>query len=242
MNDSYDGVMDGDYAIRRENTKYIKYRYKVHAGVTANAIKRYSQNDQPRVLDFGAADGRTLLELRSLIGCGNFTGIEYSKELLHHADHLSTHIHILFGDVNKLPKSIKNQRFDVVIALAILEHLPDPIVAVREAFNVLNSGGLFIATSPNPTWDQISEFLKGGLGDHHVSPMTKSKMVQIVEEAGFELVEFQPFMCAPLGVLPYLNIWVDPGFSINADNFIRRIRVLNWLFVNSCVIGRKLRE
>lgn len=239
-NQQLKGVMTTDYARGRHLRKELKYRYMVRARVAANAVQKYlSKTEDIRVLDFGAADGRTLLEIRKLLGPGSFTGIEHSPELISFADKLPMDTQLVQGDVTNLPEYIKSQTFDVVIALALLEHLPKPIKAVRQAFSVLSPGGIFIASSPNPTWDKISDFLGLGLGEYHLSRMNRAKMIKVVNDSGLELVTYEQFMWAPIGFLPYLKVWVEPRFAIRLEKYIRRFRIFNWLFVNLLVVGKK---
>ena len=121
MHKDCEGVMGGDYASGRSSKLELKYRYMVRARVAADAIRKHLYDTEiPRVLDFGAADGRTLLELRELLGAGSFTGLEYSTELIQYAKNLPADTQIIQGDVTDLPDSINSQAYDVVIALAIL--------------------------------------------------------------------------------------------------------------------------
>jgi SAM-dependent methyltransferase len=177
--------------------------------------------------------------MRKILGQGFFIGVEYAFELIQHARYSPDKMEIVQADVSTLPFDIKTAFFDIVVALAILEHLHHPEKVVRQAQELLSPGGLFIATSPNPVWDLISQSPKFGKREYHVNKMGTKKMIQVVKDAGLELVSFEPFMWAPLGFLPYLNIWVDPDFSLSADRFIRNLYVTNWLFVNACVVGRK---
>jgi hypothetical protein len=48
-------------------------------------------------------------------------------------------------------------------------------------------------------------------------------------------------MWAPLSFLPYLNINLSVRFSLAIDRFIEQLKVLNWLFVNQFVVGKKIR-
>ena len=52
----------------------------------------------------------------------------------------------LFGDAGKLPFS--KETFDTVVLLEVLEHLPNPIVAIQEARRILKKGGVLILSTP----------------------------------------------------------------------------------------------
>lgn len=59
-----------------------------------------------------------------------------------------TPLEFVKADINNLP--FKSNTFDIVTAYDILEHLPDPILAVKECKRVLKKGGFFHAVVPNP--------------------------------------------------------------------------------------------
>jgi SAM-dependent methyltransferase len=51
-----------------------------------------------------------------------------------------------FGDAEKLP--FNNGSFDTVVLLEVLEHLPNPIIALQEAQRVLKKDGLLVLSTP----------------------------------------------------------------------------------------------
>lgn len=57
----------------------------------------------------------------------------------------------------KLP--FRDDEFDVVTMLAVIEHLYDPKIALAEAYRVLSPGGLFMATTPSVWAKPVLEFL-----------------------------------------------------------------------------------
>ncbi len=79
-------------------------------------------------------------------------GVDISQHCLHHAQRLLTKKEVLdrselsVGDVRKLP--YPDNAFDVVIAVEVLEHIPDPEVGLSEAMRVLKPGGYAITALP----------------------------------------------------------------------------------------------
>jgi ubiquinone/menaquinone biosynthesis C-methylase UbiE len=51
------------------------------------------------------------------------------------------------GDVENL--QFPDQHFDLTIAMGLLEYLPDPVAAIREALRVTRNGGAILVTVPN---------------------------------------------------------------------------------------------
>lgn len=67
--------------------------------------------------------------------------------------------HIVRTDITRgLP--LRDGLFDHVVMLAVLEHLPQPEVTLREAFRILVPGGSFILTWPHEVVDPVLKVLR----------------------------------------------------------------------------------
>ena len=162
------------------------------------AIVAAAAQSEHAVLELGAADGLTLLAIRELLGpAGRFDGVELSEELLAAVPSLPAGVTIHHGDVMALPKEIAADSYDLCTALAVLEHLPDPTAALREAHRALKPGGVLVATAPNPLWDHIAGRLGMVAEEHHEQELDERALRRIVADAGFVDVEFRRFMWAP---------------------------------------------
>lgn len=234
------GVLGADYADGRETQKELVFRYKTRACMVATVIRERARDTTGlNILDYGSAEGLGLLELDRLLPGNSILGIEYSEALINKAPKLPDNIKLLKGDVTRLDEEVRKRKYDVVVALALLEHLRSPIDCLREAKNVMNAGGLLIATSPNPFWDNLSTrfgLLRGG---QHETDMSKRILLEIATEAGFDMACYERFMWAPVSILPYLGIRVSPRMSLRVDRFVSKLHVLNFLFVNQLMVLRK---
>ncbi len=236
------GVLGKVYAESRRGVRHAAYRYDVRARILSDAIARHLGTSTPfRLLDLGAADGLTLLKVSAALPHGTYIGVEYSEELIRFAQHLPPNIRLVRGDVTQLPQEFRATPFDVVSALAVLEHLADPLKALVEAARALRPGGLFVGTAPHPFWDEMATRLGLLKGIDHVAELTKDRMISLAQQAGMEVLDFGRFLWAPVGILPYLGLPVSSSLSLAVDRLVRRLAIFNWLFVNQYIIGQKPR-
>jgi SAM-dependent methyltransferase len=97
----------------------------------------------PEVLDIGCATGALLLYLR---GRGwRVTGVEISPSAGYAREKHGLDVRSLPLEENHFPPD----KFDLVLASHLIEHLNAPGSFVREAYRVLRPGGRFMVTTPN---------------------------------------------------------------------------------------------
>lgn len=96
-----------------------------------------------RLLDLGCGRGRYWPHWQ---GWGvDVTGIDISRRSL---ESRSSGTFRAVGSLSRLPWA--DGRFDVVCFLETLQHLPDPVAALREAMRVLVPGGTIVIVDRNP--------------------------------------------------------------------------------------------
>ena len=146
---------------------------------------------------------------------------------------------IIQGDVTKSLDQVKSGNFDLVTALAILEHLDDPIELFHRAHDALKPKGLIIATCPSPFWDKISGKFKLHEDEFHAFDFNKDAFFSLAAKSGFKAIEYRKFMSAPVGFAPYLKIPISPRFSHLCDRIISSFFIFNWTFVNQIFVAQK---
>ncbi len=231
------GVMDGNYSNERQEKMHLVFRYKTRALLVCHAIREFLNRTQGlEVLDIGSADGLTLLEMEKHLPNSSFLGIEYSDALLETVKEMPDNIQVIKGDACYLSEKVLSKKYDVVTALAVLEHLPSPDKAMGEIKKVLRPGGILIATCPNPIWDAVSTKLGLLKDEQHQQEMNRNALMRLITDADMKLVTYRPFMWAPVGFLPYLKIPMSPGVALRIDKMIRTLKIFNWGFVNQCLV------
>jgi SAM-dependent methyltransferase len=149
-----------------------------------------------RVLDVGCATGylaKALVER----GC-TVTGLEFdegaAEEARPHLDRL------IVGDLETmdLAEAVGDERFDVVVFGDVLEHLKDPLAALRKAKSVMAERGSVVASIPNIAHGSVRLALLAGRFDYqdlglldstHVRFFTRSSVEDLFREAGMVPVD-----------------------------------------------------
>lgn len=101
-----------------------------------------------RVLDVGCGNGIVLFNLKDRYK--ELYGIELSNVRFNTCKKSLEGLNAILvnGDVEQgLP--FEDDFFDTIVSSDVIEHLVNPIVAMREIFRVLKPGGLFICNTPN---------------------------------------------------------------------------------------------
>jgi SAM-dependent methyltransferase len=108
------------------------------------------------------------------------------------------------GDARRL-EEIVGKRYDTVIALEVMEHIPDYIVFIRSCHEILSPGGLLVLSVPNPLyWTTVVANIiwpkgKSGAAEMdgkilndpyygHINFFFPRLLNRVAEEVGFDLV------------------------------------------------------
>jgi SAM-dependent methyltransferase len=167
--------------------------------------------------------------------------VEKAPELIAQAPALPADTQLVQGDICHLPAQLEIPPFDVVVALAVLEHLKTPLAAISEAHRVLRPGGLFVASCPVPFWDQLATRVGFLAADQHEIHPDKKTLTRLLRDGGFELASYRRFMWAPSGVLAYLNWRLPVSLALKLDHIIARLPLLHHLHVNQLIVARRPR-
>jgi len=134
-----------------------------------------------RIVDIGCGQGGFLGLLEGEFGLA--IGLDLSAEAVRMCPERGASG--IRSDALFLP--LRTGSMDVVRAKEIIEHLPDPLSMVREAYRVVRPGGLFLAHVPS----QYSTLYPAGnfFDDYtHIRPLSRSGARRLIGDWGFELL------------------------------------------------------
>ncbi len=134
-----------------------------------------------RVLELGCGDGRLLAQLQ---GSYELTGIDISEDAIARARRRLPDARLLVGDVATCETEAQ---YDLVLALNVLEHLPDPPAVMARVGEMLGQGGSFIFAVPNkhgPIAGAMVSLLDRA-DRTHISCYPRTRWLELAAELGF---------------------------------------------------------
>lgn len=168
--------MDPDYAGRYGTLAESHWWWRSRNRVVLREVRRLVRHGaRPRILDVGCGPGTLWPRLEAF---GDVEGVEPDSTLVRpeHADR--THVQLF--DEGFQPES----KYDLVFFLDVLEHLDDPVAALRHASSLLEPGGRILVTVPA---FQILWTRHDVINHHHVR-YRRSTFDDVVRRADLELM------------------------------------------------------
>jgi 2-polyprenyl-3-methyl-5-hydroxy-6-metoxy-1,4-benzoquinol methylase len=157
-------------------------------------------NPPGRVLEIGAGDGSTLVELKRSGRAREAVGVELMS--LHDGRQRRPEIdRFIFADVEQRSLDLTPESFDVLICGDVLEHLRDPWAILSYLTGFLRAGGTFLISLPNIRyWRAFRAILLGdfryassGVLDRtHLRFFCKKNMIDMVRAAGLHISRIEP--------------------------------------------------
>lgn len=178
-----------DEEILRINARYILSEFP--------KFKNYF----PKILDIGCAHGFLLDEARKL-GWKTY-GLEFSAEATSYAVN-KLNLNVSIGSIMQADFPINS--FDVVTMIGTIEHLADPVAAVRKINKILKTGGYFAITTIN-TKGLVRLFeLKP---PEHIFYFSAKNLSLLLERENFTVLKLSSYWCHY-----HLNEALDRAFRL----------------------------
>jgi len=158
-----------------------------------------------RVLDIGSGRG-WFCNYAAKLGA-NVTALDLSEENLKKIKELNPDVNIIFGDA--INPSETDEKYDLIAALEVLEHLTDPKSAVQNWKKLLRENGRLLITVPN------KETIRYTLCIHcnrktpvnaHLHSFSQDSLIKLLNQNGFWVKQTRLFSHKAMGLLHINNL------------------------------------
>ncbi len=145
---------------------------------------------QMRILDLGCGEGHLTEEIRKAFGQAEIHGLDYSLSAIIYAHTHYPDISFAVADGNFPPYT--DGYFDVVVMNNIWEHVPDPLLLLKNVGRVLKKGGHIIISTPSRyRWGNLLRVVRGRpiafMSKLHVTEYTVGQVKEQLRYAGYEV-------------------------------------------------------
>jgi 2-polyprenyl-3-methyl-5-hydroxy-6-metoxy-1,4-benzoquinol methylase len=143
-------------------------------------IKRlFIPKNDPMILDFGCGGGALLTELTEY---GNVIGLEHSYLALSYCRNRGQE-NLVLNDGEEFP--FKNNSFEIVVCLDVLEHLKNDFQFLRQIYEILSSDGYILIMVPAfpSLWSSRDAYLG------HYRRYTRLQLNRNLENLNFNIVK-----------------------------------------------------
>jgi SAM-dependent methyltransferase len=183
-------------------------------------LREMNLRGDERILDLGSGLGQFTRAMARAVPNGHVVGIEYNEEQLSAAKRLasndgeSTLADLRAGDALNLDLGDEWQTFDVAHTRFLLEHIPDPLRAVKSMVRAVKPGGRIVLADDDhgvlrlwpepPGWMSLWDAYMRAYERIGNDPNVGRRLVQLLHEAGAQ---------------PVRNTWVFFGGCAGMETF-----------------------
>lgn len=168
--------MDHDYAVRYETLYRHHWWWRAREHLVVSVLRQLRPaGGWNHVLDVGCGNGLLFDRLLAL-GASHVEGVESDESLVSAKSRWQASIHV--GEFG--PGFVTTTRYDLILMLDVLEHIPEAYVALKTALALLTREGRLLITVPahRELWTGHDDL------NAHVTRYTKRTLAGAVEAAG----------------------------------------------------------
>jgi len=180
---------------------YIKHFKKI-----VNFLTPYINNKNASILDIGCSTGG-LLSIFKSNGYRNLLGIDPSKSCVR----TTKNLYNIEATVNNISNFNTNEKFDLIILSAVLEHLVDFKDSMRKIWSLLNDQGLLFIEVPDAERFDLyisSPFQQFSI--EHINYFSRYSIRNLLSKFSFKIIEIQQNEAR-------LNLIIDPDIFVLSE-------------------------
>lgn len=196
------------------NEKEVAWRGQYYHDILSHIESRIPKG---RVLDVGCAVGHFLTLAREKGWTA--VGLELSDTAATHCIN-TLNLEVYRKTLQEI--SMETGRFDAVTLLGVLEHVPDPLKVMKQAWQVVRPGGLVAVVVPN-MYSLLNLFLREKAatfdGRNHLIYFSKSSLESCLGKAGFEVLHTDTVLTGIPNIAKYIQFY-DPFGNDGGIGFV----------------------
>ncbi len=188
-------------------TTYWWHIGKLHLLEKLISLIKVSIPNKSEILEIGCGTG---IVSKTLSKYGTFTGIDMSEHAIEASKEKGV-TNLILGDINTMDIKPLVGKFDLVLALDVLEHIQDDCLAIRKVGQLLKSNGYFVINVPAHKflWSEHDEAL------HHKRRYSRFELKQKLEDNGFDVQRLGFFVTTFFPVIAFFRV-ISSIFSRHA--------------------------
>lgn len=127
--------------IKKDLISYCRIARKQRLIRSLSGIQKPINN----ILEIGCGAGFTTDYLQNKYT--KYTGIDYSENLINYAIHHNSSTNVKFKCIN-LKEFYSNEKYDVILMIGVLHHIPEPETAIKSLNKLLAPDGVIVINEP----------------------------------------------------------------------------------------------
>lgn len=149
-------------------------------------VEKYTKAANLNILEIGCGAGEITQDLQKY---GTVLGNDVSETALA-ACRSKGFQNLLYGDINQLDLSSYTKKFDLILALDVLEHIQNDMEAMQRIIKLLKPGGIFLVAVPayKFLWSSHDEALE------HKRRYTSFEIITKLKDTGFSILKNSHFV------------------------------------------------
>ena len=166
---------------------HLAWRFDRGVDITSQWWKQQFGTASCSILEIGCASGQRLKELQA--DGHKVWGLEPDRQAL--ALIQEGGLDVFYGTAESLPPEVKCRQYDMIVMNHVLEHTRDPLLALRNAMQLLVDGGKLVMEVPNNSCIGLKSSGIAWLHldvPRHLYFFTPQSFRAICEKVGFEVI------------------------------------------------------